>query len=335
MSRKRLIIAFCFVILFLGFIIFNIISYNKKEVTSCIAEDSEYILGGETVGIKLLSSGVLVMGVDREDVDIVVGDIILEVNHEKIETDSQLEEYAKFGEKLLLTIKRGQSNIEREIYPQYSNNSKTYRLGLWVKDSSAGVGTITFYDKETLNYAALGHAIYEGKEDNVLDITTGGVTKTEIFSIKKGISKNPGELKGTITNEVIGQIYKNTKNGIFGKIEDDSLIDYSQIVKVARKENIEEGEAYIYATLDDNSKKKYKINIDKVFINSTDNKNMAISVIDEELISKTGGIVQGMSGAPIVQNGRLIGVITHVLLDNPQMGYASFIENLLYDMNDL
>ena len=337
MSKKHrilLIISICiiFVAIVLSLCIFK---SNDENATQCIAQESEYILGGEAVGIKLLSSGVLVMGVDRLDTDIEVGDIILEVNNSKIETDSELEKYAQKGEELLLTIKHGDNITQKRIIPQYSNNSRTYKLGLWVKDSSAGVGTITFYDKNTLNYAALGHAIYEGKEGNALDISTGCITKTEIFNIKKGLSKYPGELKGTITNEVLGQIYKNTKNGIFGRIENDSLIDYSKVIKVAKKEDIEEGEAYICVTLDDNTKRNYKINIDKVFLNSTDNKNMAISVIDEELIEKTGGIVQGMSGAPIVQNDRLIGSITHVLLDNPKMGYASFIENLIGDMNDL
>ena len=337
MSKKHrilLIISICItsVVSVLCFFFFK---NNNEEIAQCIAQESEYILGGEAVGIKLLSSGVLVMGVDRLDTDIEVGDIILEVNNSKIETDSELEIYAQKGEELLLTIKHGDNITQKRIIPQYSNNSRTYKLGLWVKDSSAGVGTITFYDKNTLNYAALGHAIYEGKEGNALDISTGCITKTEIFTIKKGMSKSPGELKGTITNEVLGQIYKNTKNGVFGKIENDSLIDYSKKIKVAKKEDIEEGEAYICVTLDNNVKKNYKINIDKVFLNSTDNKNMAISVIDEELIEKTGGIVQGMSGAPIIQNNKLIGSITHVLLDNPKMGYASFIENLICDMNDL
>ena len=229
MSKKHrilLIISICItsVVSVLCFFFFK---NNNEEIAQCIAQESEYILGGEAVGIKLLSSGVLVMGVDRLDTDIEVGDIILEVNNSKIETDSELEIYAQKGEELLLTIKHGDNITQKRIIPQYSNNSRTYKLGLWVKDSSAGVGTITFYDKNTLNYAALGHAIYEGKEGNALDISTGCITKTEIFNIKKGLSKYPGELKGTITNEVLGQIYKNTKNGIFGRIENDSLIDYS------------------------------------------------------------------------------------------------------------
>ena len=329
-KRKRII--FCVILaIILSLLIIKI--YTKKENSkACISENDEYILGGEAVGIKLLATGVLVMGVERQDVDIKVGDIILEANDQKIETDAKLEELAKNGEALSLTIKRDDKLINTTITPQFSNNSKEYKLGLWVKDSSAGVGTITFYDKNNLYFASLGHAIYESSEENILPITSGCITKTEIYMIKKGVAKSPGELKGTITNDIIGQIYINSKNGV---VEKNDEINYSQIIKVAKKEEIEEGEAYIYVTLDDNIKKRYKIQIEKIFLTSTDNKNMVIKITDPELIEKTGGIVQGMSGAPIVQNGKLIGCVTHVLVDNPQLGYAAFIENMLNDINQL
>ena len=307
----------------------------KAKSISVFNENNEYILGGQIVGVKLLASGVLVMGVDREDIDVKIGDIILEVNGKKVETDNDLKDYASLGEKLNLKIQRQSNIFNVEIVPEFSNNSKEYKLGLWVKDSSAGVGTITFLEKNSMKFAALGHAIYEATEDYVLPITTGCITDTQIFKIKKGYAKNPGELKGNITNNVLGNIYTNSQNGIYGKLSDDSLIDYSQTIKIASKDKIEEGEAYIYATLDDNIKKKYKINIEKIFLNSTDNKNMTIKVVDEELLEKTGGIVQGMSGAPIVQNGKLIGCVTHVLLDNPQIGYGAFIENMIKELSKI
>ena len=208
-------------------------------------------------------------------------------------------------------------------------------MGLWVKDSSAGVGTVTFYEKDTLKFAALGHAITETSNQNILPITTGGITKTEIYMIKKGIAKIPGELKGTLTNDTLGQIYTNSQNGIFGYIEDKDKFQNQEVIEISTKEEIENKEAYIYVTLDDNVKRKYKIEIEKVYLNSTDNKNIAIRIADDELISKTGGIVQGMSGAPIVQNGKLIGCITHVLLDDPLRGYGAFIENMIKDMENI
>lgn len=332
-NRRVIIIVAISLVLFLIVLVISL--KVKSKSISVFNENNEYILGGQIVGVKLLASGVLVMGVDREDIDVKIGDIILEVNGKKVETDNDLKDYANLGEKLDLKIQRQSNIFNVEIVPEFSNNSKEYKLGLWVKDSSAGVGTITFLEKDSMKFAALGHAIYEATEDYILPITTGCITDTQIFKIKKGYAKNPGELKGNITNNVLGNIYTNSQNGIYGKLLDDSLIDYSQTIKIASKDKIEEGEAFIYATLDDNIKKKYKINIEKIFLNSTDNKNMTIKVVDEELIEKTGGIVQGMSGAPIVQNGKLIGCVTHVLLDNPQIGYGAFIENMIKELSKI
>lgn len=332
-NRRAIIIVAISLVLFLIVLVISL--KVKAKSISVFNENNEYILGGQIVGVKLLASGVLVMGVDREDIDVKIGDIILEVNGKKVETDNDLKDYASLGEKLDLKIQRQSNIFNVEIVPEFSNNSKEYKLGLWVKDSSAGVGTITFLEKDSMKFAALGHAIYEATEDYILPITTGCITDTQIFKIKKGYAKNPGELKGNITNNVLGNIYTNSQNGIYGKLLDDSLIDYSQTIKIASKDKIEEGEAFIYATLDDNIKKKYKINIEKIFLNSTDNKNMTIKVVDEELIEKTGGIVQGMSGAPIVQNGKLIGCVTHVLLDNPQIGYGAFIENMIKELSKI
>lgn len=309
---------------------------NKREQTiACSLKEKEYCVGGEAVGIKLLASGVLVMGVEREELPLEIGDIILEVNGSKIETGAQLEEYADLGKPLELTVSRNNEYLKFKIEPKLNENTKLYRLGLWVKDSSAGVGTVTFYEKDTGRFAALGHAITETANQYILPITTGGITKTEIYMIKKGVAKIPGELKGMITNETIGQIYCNTENGIFGMVENKELYESNETIELGRKEDIELKEAYIYVTLDDNVKKKYSIEIEKVYLNSEGNKNIAIKITDEELLAKTGGIVQGMSGAPIIQNGKLIGAITHVFLDNPERGYGAFIENMIEDMNSL
>lgn len=333
-KNKKVIISIGAIVLVIISSLTIVLSKSKEAIT-CSKKNTEYILGGEAVGIKLLASGVLVMGIDRSDVDLKIGDIILEVNGCKIETNAELEEYANLGQKLSLTVQRAGKTINIDIEPKTSQTTGEYKLGLWVKDSSAGVGTITFYEKNTLKFAALGHAITETANQNILPITTGGITKTEIYMIKKGISKVPGELKGTLTNDTLGQIYTNTQNGIFGYLEKTDKFEQNKIIEIATKEEIEPKEAYIYVTLDDNIKKKYKIQIEKVYLNSTDNKNIAIKMIDEELIEKTGGIVQGMSGAPIVQNDKLIGCITHVLLDDPLKGYGAFIENMIKDMDGI
>ena len=334
LKNKKVIIAIITCIFVFTFIMIFLFSTSKKAVT-CSQDSTEYILGGEAVGIKLLATGVLIMGIDRDDTELEIGDIILEVNGCKIETNAELEEYASLGETLDLTISRNDKTMFFKIDPIFSENTGEYKLGLWVKDSSAGVGTITCYEKNTSKFAALGHAITETSNQNILPITTGGITKTEIYMIKKGISKIPGELKGTLTNDTLGQIYSNTQNGIFGYVENKELYNENEVIQIGSKEDIETKEAYIYLTLDDNVKKKYEIQIEKVYLNSTDNKNIAIKITDEELVEKTGGIVQGMSGAPIVQDGKLIGCITHVLLDDPLRGYGAFIENMISDMDSI
>ena len=331
--RKKYIIISIVAIMVFCIFVFSF-SHSRAIPTSNDLE-SKYYLGGEAVGIKLLATGVLVMGIDRENTGLEIGDIILEVNGCKIETGSELEEYASLGERLTLMISRQENILNIEIEPKFSDITKQYRLGLWVKDSSAGVGTITFYNALNNRFAALGHAITETANQYILPIATGGITKTEIYLVKKGIPKIPGELKGTITNDTVGQIYCNTENGIFGTIEDMDFYKEKQGIIIGKKEEIEVGEAVIYATLDDNVKKEYKIMIEKVLINSSGNKNIAIKITDEELLKKTGGIVQGMSGAPIVQNEKLIGAITHVFLDDPVRGYGAFIENMINDMNNL
>ena len=183
-NKKKLLII---IIAIIGIIsITSCIAISLKEnVVECSLKEKEYYVGGEAIGIKLLASGVLVMGVEREDIDLKIGDIILEVNGCKIETDAELEEYATIGETLNLTVSRDEKIINVAVEPKLNENTKTYRLGLWVKDSSAGVGTITFYEKDTGKFAALGHAITETANQYILPITTGGITKTDIYMIKK------------------------------------------------------------------------------------------------------------------------------------------------------
>lgn len=308
---------------------------NKvKENTS----NMRIAVGGETVGIKLLASGVLVMGVDRtEDINIKIGDIILSVNDTKIESNTELETLVKAsnGKKLSLKISRENQEFTTDITPIYDSISEEYKLGLWVKDSSAGVGTITFYELNEGRFAALGHGVTETKENYILPITAGGITSTTIYSVKKGIAKIPGELKGSITNKLLGQIEGNTDKGIYGKITDKEFLNNAQEIEILEKTKIKEGKAYILATLDDNEKKEYEIEIEKVLLTSTGNKNMIIKITDEKLLEKTGGIVQGMSGSPIIQDGKLVGAVTHVFLNDPTRGYGVFIENMLEDMYDI
>lgn len=341
-NKKKIIIS----IICICVLIFAYIFVNYNELNAIYASDNkvyeeienmDIILGGEAVGIKLLATGVLVMGNDRQDSPLEIGDIILEVNNNKIETNLELVRYAKEsnGEELHLKIKRKDNITEVNIKPMLDEISNEYKLGLWVKDSSAGVGTLTFYEKNSGKFASLGHGVTETQENYILPITTGAITKTKIYSVKRGEVKLPGELKGSITSDIIGDIGLNTQKGIYGYIYNKELLQEKETIEVIPKTKIKEGKAYIYCTLDDNEKNCYEIQIQKVILNSTGNKNMIIKITDEKLLNKTGGIIQGMSGSPIIQDGKLIGAVTHVFLNDPTKGYGVFIENMIEDMEKM
>lgn len=336
-KKKIVICGFIISVLLFIYCFFNynklIAVYNLQKDIETKVENMEIVLGGDAVGIKLLATGVLVVGVDRQDIGVEIGDIILEVNGTKIESNDELIKFVNEsnGNNLDLKINRKGKEFNTSVTPNYDNLANAYKLEMWVKDSSAGVGTITFYDKKSGKFGALGHAVTETKENYILPITSGGITKTEIYSVKKGIAKVPGELKGTLTNDTLGDIFGNTDKGVYGKVYDTSSIN-KESIEVLPKSKIKEGKASIFCTLDDNEIKEYNIEIEKVLLTSSGNKNMIIKITDEKLLEKTGGIIQGMSGSPIVQDGKLVGAVTHVFLNDSTKGYGVFIENMIEDM---
>lgn len=304
------------------------------------SKNYKFALGGNSCGIKLLATGVLIVEVDNNDLDLKVGDVILKLDDTKIDSNKELINYINKEEviknkSVKITYKRENKERVTVAKPIYNKESKSYELGLWVKDSSAGVGIITFYELNNKYFAGLGHGITETRENIVLPIQSGAIVKAKITSINKGVPKEPGDLRGTIYKDVYGQIKKNTINGIYGTLETDELINKPKEIEIATKTEIKTGKAQIYCTLSSDEVKAYDISIKNVLLNSTGNKNMIIEITDKELIETTGGIVQGMSGSPIVQNGKLIGAVTHVFLNDPTKGYAVFIENMIKDMERL
>ena len=343
-NRKVRLLSSLASILIVLTIVLGVIDNNRTVETisnfNSMVEDFDFVVGGEIAGIKILANGVLVIGVDDARTGIKEGDIILSLDDVNVESNADITEYinmekvASLG-KVKAKIVRGNKTIEKELGLKYSASTNKYELGLWVKDSSAGIGTITFYEKGTGYYAALGHGITETRENIVVPINSGAIVKATIQSIKKGEPKDAGDIKGVIYKEVVGQIYKNTLNGIYGKLEDTNVLNEKPSVKIARKDEIKTGAAYIYCTLDNNEVSKYEINVNAVLLDSSGNKNMIIQITDKTLIEKTGGIVQGMSGSPIVQEGKLIGAVTHVFLNDPTKGYAVFAENMLSDLHSV
>lgn len=224
------------------------------------------------------------------------------------------------------------------LNPAKTNNNE-YKLGLWVRDAAAGVGTMTFYEPETGNFAALGHGIMDIDTSKLINISKGELVTSKILSIVKGENGKPGEIKGSIENGTsVGEIYENTPFGIYGKIKNTASlgIDKNNTVEVATREEIKTGEAKIICTLDNGKKQEYNIKVEKIYYNNnSDNKSMLIKVTDEKLIEKTGGIIQGMSGSPIIQNGKFIGAVTHVLVNDSTKGYAVFGDLMVKQMRTI
>lgn len=321
-----------------------------KEIDVNVLPRTKVIPLGNSIGLKLYTNGVLVVGMGEiedennivnrpyEKADIQEGDTILEVNEQEIENISSLKKIinSSNGENLELKILREGSIITSNILP-VKTGKEEYKLGLWVKDAATGVGTISFYEPKTNSFAVLGHGITDSDTGNLINIDYGELVTSKILSIKKGESGEPGEVRGTIINQqTIGEVSKNTDFGVYGNLENlTSLnIDVSKAIKVASRDEIEIGEAKILCATDSsNTVKEYSIEIEKIYLeNNSNNKSMLIKIKDEELLAKTGGIIRGLSGAPIIQNGKFIGAVTNVLVSNPEIGYAIFGDLMLKEI---
>ena len=310
--------------------------------------DIEVIPVGEIVGIKLYTSGILVVGTSAiygedgkeykpfENTEIKEGDSIISVNKNIVNNTSELLNIINNsnGDKLKIKYIRDNKEKECEIKP-VKNNQNQYKIGLWVRDSAAGVGTVTFYSEKMQSFAALGHPITDIDTGDILQTASGEIDDVKIVSIVKGAEENPGKIQGAIkNNSLIGSIYKNTEYGIYGIIKNINNIelDYSKKMNIAARQEIVLGEASILSNINGQTK-EYKIEIQKIFYNNNlDNKNMIIKITDEELLKQTGGIIQGMSGSPIIQNGKFCGAVTHVFVNNPTIGYAVFAEKMIQEL---
>ena len=310
--------------------------------------DIQVIPIGEVVGIKLYTSGVLVVGTSGiesidgqtykpyENVDIKEGDSIISVNDLIVNNTEELIDAVNLyeGEKLKIRYLRDNQEKNCEITPTKDKNGE-YKIGLWVRDSAAGVGTISFYNEETQTFAALGHAITDIDTGDIIQTSSGEIDNVSIVSVIKGQEEQPGKIQGTIKqNSVIGSIYKNTSYGIYGIVKnpENINIDYSKKMYVAQRQEIVLGPAVILSNID-GEMKEYNIEIQKTYLNNNyDNKSMVIKVTDDKLLNKTGGIIQGMSGSPIIQNGKFIGAVTHVFIKNPTIGYAVFADRMVGEL---
>ena len=329
----------------------SLLGVNLKTITANIIPETRVVPLGDLVGLKLYTKGVLVVGISEikgednknykpyEEAGIEQGDSIIKINDENIEsTEDLLECVSKTnGKTMSVTYIKDGEEIEKTITP-VKTSKNTYKLGIWVRDAGAGVGTLSFYDETTNTIASLGHGIQDVDTEEMLDISSGEFVTAEIINVKKGEENNPGRIEGTIEDSKnLGTVYSNTRFGVYGKInnKNELNIDTSKAIKVALRNEIKEGDAKIICTLEDGKKEEYNVRIQKIFKNNNENnKSMIVKVTDERLLEKTGGIIQGMSGSPIIQNGKMIGALTHVLVSDPTMGYGVFADLMLKEIKN-
>lgn len=313
--------------------------FKKEDKKIQIQNERVYVyLGGYPLGFTLSCSGAIVVANSNESAkEILPGDIIIKIENE----------YVNGAEKILEIINKAE-NIGRELEITYTRNGKDhvgrilpifdyvrniYKLGIWVRDNAAGVGTLTYIRKDNLRFGALGHPVCDIDTGSLLPVNNGNIYKCNIVGYRKGLKGNPGELKGLFlrNGRVFGDLNKNNKFGVFGTFDEDMLKFFKmEPVEVAHPNEVKSGKAVIRCTIEGGIPKEYEIEIVKTYFQGEkDNKSMFIRVTDKELIEKTGGIVQGMSGSPIIQNGKLVGAITHVFVSDPTKGYGVFADYMI------
>ncbi len=323
--------------------LFNLFNIKKLKVN--IIEPDRYFAGGETLGFSLQSKGIILIGgnyilskngIERpfEKSGLKTGDIITKINDIEI---NNVEDIAKIlenfkGGSVRLSVTRNNETFEVEITPALDSLTNTYKLGLWVKEDAVGIGTLSFVNATTKRFGSLGHSINDSETNQCIDVSGGNIYESKILGIKKGRSGKAGELMGTFSREkVLGSVDKNCEYGVYGFLDDiEPVIKNKTSVDIGGRLSAKPGKAQILSALDGDEIKAYDIEIIKTnFQQSCNEKSMVIRVTDKELISKTGGIVQGMSGSPIIQDGKLIGAVTHVFVNDATKGFGIYIDWML------
>ncbi len=299
------------------------------------AYSNEVILGGNTLGIEVISDGVMVVGFykvngkyNKGNPNIEIGDYITEINNEKVSSVSNLTNLInKYSDDEYVNITYVRNDKEYSTKLSIIKDGNVYKTGLYVKDSISGIGTLTYIDPTTMIYGALGHEILESNTNEIIDISGGTIFRNSVTSIDKSTVGNPGSKNAEFFyNTSYGSVLKNTIYGIYGIY--DYEFDDSKLISVAENDEVKIGHAVMYTVVNDEKIESFNINITK--INETsDIKNITFEIVDDRLIDISGGVVQGMSGSPIVQNNKIIGAVTHVIVDNPVTGYGLFITTML------
>ena len=320
-----------------------------KEIAVTTYPRIKVIPTGNLIGLKLYTNGALVIGTTEvknienkiekpyESINIKEGDTILEVDHQEIDSTQTLQKIVNESNGRDIEIKYARAGETYTANIKPANTAKDeYKLGLWIRDSASGVGTMAFYEPESKKFAALGHGISDGDTGELLDIQTGELVNSKIVSVSKGRKGIPGEIKGSIAKQAtIGTVMQNTNFGIFGSLNENIITNnkYSAGLEIALRDEIELGEATILSTVNNNDTQEYQVEITSIDSeNNSNNKSMQIKITDEKLLNNTGGIICGMSGSPIIQNNKIVGALTNVLVSDPQIGYGVFADIMIKEM---
>lgn len=335
----------------LSFKLFGLIPIKRIKIN--VTSQKMLIPGGNSIGVSLSTNGVLVVGtsevVDSEGITyypameagLAPGDVIEKLNGIVVKDANHLSQLINKvkNKEVELQCRRGNKLFTTRTKPALDATDSKYRLGIWVRDSTAGIGNLTFIDPVSGYFGALGHAITDIDTGSIMSVKDGKVCESKVIDIKKGKKGQPGELIGSFSSNrmVIGDIVKNTRHGIYGKAKPlYSKIVNNKPIPIAYQYNIYPGDAKILTTIDNEGVKEYDIKILKVNRQTQPGpKGLVIEITDPELLEKTGGILQGMSGSPIIQDGKLAGAVTHVFVNDPRKGYGIFIEWMLDEANKI
>ena len=323
--------------------LFNLFNIKKLKVN--VVDPDRYFAGGETLGFSLQSKGVILIGgnyilskngIERpfENSGLKTGDIITKIDGIEINNVEDISKILKNfeGGSVSLTVTRSGETFEVEISPALDSMTNTYKLGLWVKEDAVGIGTLSFVNATTKRFGSLGHSINDSETNECIKVSGGNIYESKILGIKKGKSGKAGELIGTFNREnVIGTVDKNCEYGVYGFVDSvETMTKNKTAVDIGGRLSAKPGKAQILTCLDGDEIKAYDIEIIKTnFQSSCNEKSMVLRVTDKNLIAKTGGIVQGMSGSPIIQDGKLIGAVTHVFVNDATKGFGIYIDWML------
>lgn len=319
-----------------------------KSVAVSKYEELKLYPGGIPFGVKFITEGILIVGFcdisvkgksvnPSTEAGLHLNDMIVKINGLPLSSAAELTKIVEEsgGKPLEVTYIRSGTEYKTKLTPAFSDSEGKYKTGIYVRDSGAGIGTVTFVVPSTCAFGGLGHGICDSDTGNLIPMQRGSVVGVTIDGVVKGLAGSPGEVKGYFSSGKTGTLIGNTNCGVYGVFSSLPANLPSEPMPVGGRGEVREGKAYIYCTLDNNSVGKYEIEISAIDRNSTSNKCFTVKVTDPALLEKTGGIIQGMSGSPIIQNGKIIGAVTHVLINDPTTGYGIFIENMLSNMSDI